>query len=103
MARQLGHHLQADGWAQEELIPGERRKGTDADGKAIARFAQTLYHPCGTCRLGLDQRSVVDPELRVRGVERLTVIDASLLPFIPSVNPNALLMAMAHHAALAIS
>ncbi len=106
--RQLGQHLQADGLAKEELIPGERRKRTEgddaiADGKSIARFAQTLYHPTGTCRMGRDADAVVDPHLAVRGIEGLSIIDASVLPAISSVNPNAMLMAMAHHAAVIIA
>ncbi len=53
--------------------------------------------------MGDDQKSVVDSKLSVRGLERLSVIDASVLPSIPSVNPNALLMTLAYHAALAIA
>lgn len=56
------------------------------DDAALARFvreqAETLYHPVGTCRMGQDTGAVVDPELRVRGVEGLSVIDASVMPAI---------------------
>lgn len=48
-----------------------------------------MFHATGTCRMGGDARSVVDPQLRVRGVERLRVIDASVMPAMVSTNTNA--------------
>ena len=83
----------------QELLPGAARRSAAATIKAIRRFAQTLYHPTGTCRLGQDPQSVVDPRCRVRGCENLYVIDAAVLPEIPSVNTNASVMMLAHHAA----
>jgi choline dehydrogenase-like flavoprotein len=73
------------------LIFSEVRPGahvvTEDDIKAFIRqVAGTVYHPCGTCRMGQDDRAVVDPELRVRGVEGLRVADASVMPAIPSPN-----------------
>jgi choline dehydrogenase len=72
-----------------EMLPGAERQ-TDA---ALLDFARekgsTVFHAAGTCRMGSDERSVVDPSLRVRGVEGLRVIDASVMPSITSGNTNS--------------
>jgi choline dehydrogenase len=48
-----------------------------------------MYHPVGTCSMGTQPDAVVDPQLRVRGIERLRVIDASIMPKVPGANTNA--------------
>jgi len=73
----------------QELSPGE---GCTADRELsdyVRRRAHQMYHPVGTCRMGSDPESVVDPELRVRGVDGLRVIDASVMPTIPRGHTNA--------------
>jgi choline dehydrogenase len=65
----------------------------DLDDEALIAFirakAETVYHPVGTCRMGNDPASVVDPQLRVRGVQGLRVVDASVMPTLPGGNTNA--------------
>lgn len=68
--------------------------------EAFARQAcDTFFHTCGTCAMGSDERAVVDPQLRVRGVESLRIADASVIPVIPSCNTNAPVVMIAERAA----
>lgn len=73
----------------DEYTPGADARDDSALSEFVRRSAETLYHPVGTCRMGADIRSVVDPELRVCGVERLRVVDASIMPDIVGGNTNA--------------
>jgi choline dehydrogenase len=66
-----------DGLTDEELI------------EHVRAFTQTLYHPVGTCAMGSGEQAVVDPDLCVRGVDGLRVIDASVMPVVPRGNTNA--------------
>ncbi len=78
-----------------ETLPGPAVT-TDAQLEAFIRArAETIYHPVGTCRMGSDPGSVADPQGRVRGVEGLRVVDASLMPQIIAGNTNAPVMMLA--------
>jgi choline dehydrogenase len=72
---------------------------SEADLRAhVSRHSQTLYHPVGTCAMGTGPDAVVDPELRVRGIDGLRVVDASVMPVIPRGNTNAPTIALAERA-----
>ena len=83
----------------EERLPGEKC-ASDADLLAYARAsATTVYHPTSTCRMGADPAAVVDERLRVRGFDRLRVIDASIMPTVVSGNTNAATIMIGERAA----
>jgi choline dehydrogenase-like flavoprotein len=93
------------GKIKQEILPG-----ADVDDYAgMTRFAQetvkTNYHPSGSARMGRDDdpMAVVDPRLRVRGIDGLRVIDCSIIPSIPSANTNAIAMAIGSKAATLIA
>jgi choline dehydrogenase len=89
-------------WIVREVFPGKDL----IDYQSLEAFARqqatTIFHPVGTCRMGSTDDSVVDTRLRVRGVHRLRVVDASIMPNIVSGNTNATTLAIAEQAAAMI-
>ncbi|WP_164102832.1 GMC family oxidoreductase [Candidatus Laterigemmans baculatus] len=84
--------------ADAEALPGKR--ASEADLRHYVRtHASTIWHPVGTCKMGRDAMAVVDPQLRVHGVEGLRVVDASIMPRIVSANPNAAILMIGEKAA----
>ncbi|HEY2313361.1 MAG TPA: GMC family oxidoreductase N-terminal domain-containing protein [Streptosporangiaceae bacterium] len=106
MAREIAAERPLSRQLKAELAPGPAVR-SDADLREWVRGnLTTIYHPVGTCAMGGDSRvaasklaSVVDTELRVRGVERLRVVDASVMPTVPRGNTNAPTIAIAERAA----
>ncbi|TBN43834.1 FAD-binding protein [Paracoccus subflavus] len=83
----------------EEHVPGIAFQTEDDLVKAAGAIGTTIFHPVGTCRMGADEASVVDPRLRIRAVGRLRIADASVMPTIVSGNTNAPVMMIAEKAA----
>lgn len=76
-------------FSPSEFLPGADIQRDDELLEGIAKMAGTIFHPVGTCKMGSDPAAVVDQQLRVHGIERLRVVDASIMPTIISGNTNA--------------
>jgi choline dehydrogenase len=82
----------------EELTPGGEAQSDDAVTEYLRKSVSTVWHPAGTCKMGTDDMAVVDPTLRVRGLDSLRVVDASIMPTLVSGNLNAPVMMIAEKA-----
>jgi choline dehydrogenase len=96
LVRRIAHAQPLANWHRGELLPSVKRQSEPSIARSVARYAQTLYHPVATCAMGTEADSVVDPSLKVRGVDRLWIADASVLPSLPQGNPNTLVMTVAN-------
>ena len=99
LAREFARQAPLQPFIQSETFPGDMCVSDDDIVAAYDRFGTCGYHAVGSCRMGADAVSVVDPALRVRGVKGLRVVDASIFPRVPSGNTNGPTMAMAWRAA----
>jgi len=89
LARRILAAPQFDGLRGKEMLPGEAVQ-TDEQLLAYVRdYASTVFHPVGTCKMGVDPMSVVGPDLKVHGLKGLRVVDASIMPTLISGNTNA--------------
>jgi choline dehydrogenase len=84
-----------DPWRGGEVYPGAQAESDEDLLEFIRRKAETIYHPVGTCRMGVDDGAVVSPELKVNGTDNLYVVDASVMPALVSGNTNAPVIMMA--------
>ena len=99
ICRELSGQSALDKFRAEEFLPGINVKTDDEIDAHIRATGISVHHPCGTCRMGSDNDSVVDDVLQVRGVEKLRIVDASVMPDIISGNIHAPVLMIAERAA----
>ena len=101
-ARRLMATRRMASFKPEEFKPGVQIQSPEELAKAAGDIATTIFHPVGTAKMGTDAAAVVDPELRVRGLDGLRVVDCSIMPTIVSGNTHAPAVMIAEKAALSI-
>jgi choline dehydrogenase len=102
VARDIGGSPAFDDWRADEVLPGPDVRDPAELRNYLRHGTDPYNHPVGTCRIGTDPAAVVDPQLRVRGVDRLRVADASVMPAIPGANTYAAVLAIAERASTLI-
>ncbi len=98
LARDVACRSPMDSFRGPETAPGAEVRTDPEIDAFIRRTAVTAHHPCGTCAMGIGPDAVIDPELRVRGVEQLRVVDASVMPDLVSAHINACVLMIAEKA-----
>jgi choline dehydrogenase len=88
LTREILAQAPFDPYRGREINPGAEIQSDDEIDAWVADNAKTCYHPCGTCKMGVDPAAVVDPQTRVHGVEGLRVVDSSIMPYITNGNLN---------------
>ena len=99
IAREIGTARALDDWRGEELAPGPSADDEQSLREFIRATPSSYYHPVGTCAIGENENSVVDSELRVHGSRACGVVDASMMPSLPSNNTLATVYAIAERGA----
>ena len=89
LAQEIMHQKALAPFIKREMIPGPEVKTDEDYFNYACRHAKTDHHPAGACRMGNDERAVVDPELKFNGLDGLRVVDASIMPTLISSNTNA--------------
>src|SRR5690606_32251893 len=98
-ARSLMASKAVSRFSPQEMLPGREYQTDDELTRCAGDIATTIFHPAGTCRMGSDLMAVVDAMLRVHGLEKLRVVDASIMPMIVSGNTNSPVIMIAEKAA----
>ncbi|MFE1783421.1 GMC family oxidoreductase [Streptomyces sp. NPDC059506] len=101
LAREIAATEPLAGWLTREVCPGPQVTTDEEISEYARRAAHTVYHPAGTCRMGAadDELAVVDPELRVRGLDGVSIADASVFPTMTAVNPMVAVLMLGEKAA----
>jgi choline dehydrogenase len=99
LAREIAQRMPLSESLRAELVPGSQRLDDEQIARSIRRYAQTLYHPVGTCRMGRETDAPIDGDFALREADQLWVADASILPGLTVGNPNAMVMTLAWIAA----
>ncbi|MEL6988651.1 MAG: GMC oxidoreductase, partial [Bacteroidota bacterium] len=86
--QKIGHTDALKDWAKKEIYPGENATEEELE-EYIRKSSSTYHHMVGTCKMGIDAMSVVDPSLKVHGIDGLRIADASIMPAVTSGNTNA--------------
>ncbi|WP_419908248.1 GMC family oxidoreductase [Hoeflea sp.] len=98
LAQAIGNTEPLHDYQADRLSPDRELEGDDEIDAWVRQGANTIFHPVGTCRMGADDASVVDPELKFRGIENLRIADASVMPTIIGGNTSAPTMMIAEKA-----
>jgi choline dehydrogenase len=98
LCRELVQTKAFSGIYDGEALPGVGKSESELR-EYVRSHASTIWHPTGTCKMGRDRMAVVDPQLRVHGIEGLRVVDASIMPSVVSANPHAAIIMIGEKAA----
>jgi len=101
-ARKVAQESPFKGWISHEVAPGPKVQTDEDISEYARRVAHTVYHPAGTTKMGdvaADEMAVVDPTLKVRGIQGLRIADAGVFPEMPSVNPMLTVLSIGERAA----
>jgi choline dehydrogenase-like flavoprotein len=98
LTQKLMHSPALSEICRQDLFTAQVRSDDDIR-RILRERADTVYHPAGSCKMGIDDMAVVDPQLRVYGVHNLRVVDASIMPAVVSGNTNAPVIMIAEKAA----
>ncbi|HEY0692047.1 MAG TPA: GMC oxidoreductase, partial [Kribbella sp.] len=99
IAREIGGAAALAPWRGVEALPGVDTRNDEQLRQYVRESLGAYHHYAGTCRIGIEETAVVDTELRVRGIDGLRVVDASVMPSVVSSNTNASVYAIAERAA----